>query len=336
MNSSILFLTDNNEVVSSVKEFLSDWERETDTMVTKTSGSTGKPKEIQLQKAYMKASALASGKFFDFQKGQRMRLALSPATIGGKMLLVRGILHGMVLEIVEPSKHPLENITEFIDFISMVPYQFEYILEHCPEQFKKVKTILLGGAPVSENLLKRLKNVPCNVFLGFGMTETMSHIALRNLKVETAFHALDGISFSTDAEQRLIIHAKNLGIDALLTNDIVDLLDETTFIWKGRYDFVINSAGVKIHPEIVEKALSQLISQRFFIIGEEDKTFGEKVVLVIEGEDLNAIDFSSVLSKYEIPKKIYYLQHFVETDSGKVNRLKTKEKIDSSQGHRSI
>ncbi len=328
----VRFLTENQEIIQLVKQFYLEWQESSEYMHTSTSGSTGKPKEIQLKKAYMKASALASGKYFQFQKDQLMRLALSPQTIGGKMLLLRGMLHEMIIEVVEPSKHPLDNITSTIDFISLVPYQLEQVIATKPKNLENIHTILLGGAPISTSLLQQIKRLPCDVYASYGMTETMSHIALRNLKTDTEFNAIQGVTFSVNNNQQLIIHAPSLGIDHLLTNDVVELVTLTTFKWKGRSDFVINSAGVKIHPEVIEEALSPHISSRFFIIGEPDEVFGERVLLIIEGrKEEQAIPFDKILTKYEIPKQIYYLHHFIETGSGKIDRLSTKKLLDASK-----
>lgn len=321
--AQIIYLTNQRELIEQVAQFVHDWHSDSKTISTFTSGSTGKPKEIVLEKEHMKASALASGKFFDFKKDQRMRLALSPKTIGGKMLLLRGILHEMIIEIVEPSKNPLAEIQHTIDFISLVPYQLEHMILQ-GQKFDQVKTILLGGAPVSENLAQTIKEIPSEVYSSYGMTETMSHVALKNVKKELAFKAIEGVTFRTTENGQLIIQAPAIGVENLQTNDVIELLNETTFIWKGRADFVINSAGIKIHPEEVEKKLSSEITSRFFIFGEKDETFGERVCILIESTDENiSIDFDHYLSKYEKPKKVYFIPQFIETTSGKINRLAT-------------
>lgn len=330
MNYSIQFLTDNSDIIDGMNHFIEEWNGHSDFMIVHTSGSTGKPKEIQLKKRCMQNSAIASGLFFDFQPTQRIRIGLSPSTIGGKMLLLRGMLHNMNIEVIAPSKNPLEKVTHLIDFISMVPYQLEYVIAHCPENLSKVKTILLGGAPVSESLRKAIQTIPSEVYLGFGMTETMSHVALMNLKKSNIYQALNGVSFSVSEENQLIIHSDMLGIPSMKTNDVVELISETSFVWKGRSDFAINSAGVKLHPEIIEKKLADIIPQRFFIIGEKNEQFGEIVTLIIEGKFIENIHFENYLSKYEIPKKIYFIDAFVETESGKINRIKTRAKIDES------
>lgn len=332
MLENITFLTENQQTKNLVQEFILNWENTSDFILTFTSGSTGVPKEIRLQKTFMRTSALASGRFFGFQKGQTIRLALSPSTIGGKMLLLRGLLYDMNVEVVDASRHPLEIITQPIDFISLVPYQLEQIIENSPHQLESVNVILLGGAPVSKTLEEKIKTIPCAVFLSYGMTETMSHVALRDLKTFTFFQAIENVSFTTNENNQLIIDAPLLGVNHLLTNDVVELLSSSSFVWKGRADFVINSAGVKIHPEMIENKLSSVIKERFFICGEPDELFGERVVLIVESlvENLT-LDMTSVLTKYEIPKRIYTISSFIETTSGKVNRIATKQQIDAAK-----
>lgn len=329
---NINFLTKDKSTIEVVNRFLFDWNNSNlETIQTATSGSTGTPKIIELKKQFMRASALASGRFFSFDTGQKIRLALSASTIGGKMLLLRGLLFDMEIEVVQPSKNPIIDIDHAIDFISLVPYQLENILRETPKKLQWVKTVLLGGAPVSESLLQQIKaNVSSQVFLSYGMTETMSHVALRNLKTEDNFHAIDNVHFSISENHQLIIDAPALGIEKLLTNDVVEWISPTEFKWKGRSDYTINSAGVKIHPEMVEQRLSSSIQTRFFISGEADEHFGQRVVLIIEGVERKvSIPFDQLLSKYEIPKRIYFVRHFAETQSGKIDRLTTQNQIDA-------
>jgi O-succinylbenzoic acid--CoA ligase len=169
------------------------------------------------------------------------------------------------------------------------------------------------------------------------MTETLTHVAIKPLNgpnISDLFRALDGIHFEKDDRGCLAIHASALNPVPIVTNDLVELIDENSFRWLGRFDNVINSGGVKIIPEVVEaKLASVILNRRFFITGVADESLGEKVVLVVEGKKIDISRDS--LDKFEEPKEIYFIPKFVETESGKVNRGETNP-IQSAKNIRFI
>lgn len=326
------YLTSNEQLIEKIEHFWTEWNNDSEFISTRTSGSTGLPKEIRMSKEKMKNSALATGRFFNFQAGQNVLLCLNADTIGGKMLLVRAFLHNMRILISDVVSNPIAGIEQPIDFISMVPMQIRTVLKETPLKLNLVKTVLVGGASVDPDLEKQLSLYKCEAYESFGMTETMSHIALKKLNDEPVFKALPGVEFRSSEEGKLEVIAPMLGIDRLITNDIVELIDEHSFRWKGRADFVINSGGIKIHPELVEKKMTGLIKERFFIAAQPDAVLGERVVLMIEdkkngGEEKMILEQLKVLlDKYEVPKQIIFIPEFIETPSGKVNRLATINK----------
>lgn len=326
---NISYITKDTALISDVERFISDWKSDAPTMETKTSGSTGTPKTILLDKSKMRNSALMTGKYFNFQPFEKVVLALSPATIGGKMLIVRAVLHQMELIVIDPQRNPLKEIDFPIAFISMVPMQLSTVLNENPEKLNLVRNLLLGGAPVSVDLENKTTDFSCDFYESFGMTETMSHIAIRKMGQEKtqAFEGLEQVTFSQSSEGTLTIHAPHLGLNTLDTNDNVELIDNKHFHWLGRTDFAINSGGFKFHPELIERKISHLIENRFFISGEADELLGERIVLVMEGteKDTSALleEIKLLVTLYEAPKEIYWIKQFSETNSGKVNRIET-------------
>jgi O-succinylbenzoic acid--CoA ligase len=125
----------------------------------------------------------------------------------------------------------------------------------------------------------------------------------------------------------LVIHAPRISPEVIITNDIVELVDENQFIFLGRMDNVINSGGIKLIPEQIEQKLVGKISQRFFIASKPDDELGEKVVLVIEGEkhELDNSIYESLV-KYEKPKEIIFIPKFLDTATGKIMRNETLNK----------
>lgn len=323
----IQFLTSNQQLIAEINQFCTEWEGGQSEFVVYTSGSTGAPKPIRLMREHMKASASATNEFFQNKKGSTALLCLSPTTIGGKMMIVRALEAGMKLVVVEPSSTPLTTITEPIDFAAMVPLQVQQSLLNTPNKFELVKRIIIGGAAVSNDLKQQLAQFNTLFYQTFGMTETISHFALKQLSPsEEAFYTcLPGVTIGSD-DGSLTINYPALGIESLVTNDLIQLIDANRFKWLGRSDFTINSGGIKIHPEQVEILLAQLIPVPFFSFGVKDELLGERHVLAIESLkeiDLSKAQLSGQLSKYELPKELWYFSTFHYTESGKLNRRET-------------
>lgn len=318
--------------------FLLEWLDEKDHIIVQTSGSTGKPKEIKVFKEHMANSARATGKFFKSEEGTTALLCLSANYIAGKMMLVRAMVLGWKIDMVPPRTNPLDTVYKQYDFCAMVPLQ----LDNSINRLHLIKRLIVGGGPVSENLKELVQSVKTKIFETYGMTETVSHIAARRINPKKKdkkdagfFKALPNITLSTDSRNCLIIKAPQLNENTIVTNDVVELKTYKKFLWKGRYDNVINSGGIKLYPEEIETKLQLLIGHRFFISSMPDDVLGDKVILIIEQEYKKmayvtlqeGIHNLKTLGKYEIPKEIYFLPQFIETENGKMQRSKTLEMI---------
>ena len=315
----------------SIGAFLQDWVSEQTTIKVQTSGSTGTPKTIVLKKEHMVNSALATGAYFDLQPEQKALLCLPCTGIAGKMMLVRAMVLGLQLDDVEPSSKPLQDKVQTYDFVAMVPLQVQSSLM----QMHQVKQLIIGGAPVDSGLRSELTKLSVHAYETYGMTETITHIAVKRIAEElsNSFEVLPNISISQDERGCLVIDAPKISDEKIITNDLVELINENRFNWLGRYDSIINSGGIKLVPEMIEEKLSGLIRTRFFVAGLPDETLGQKLVLVVEGkpiveqELLKDIKGLKDISKYEVPKAIYFVKAFKETSTQKVDRTKTLEEI---------
>jgi len=336
------FIKEGEFYEQEVGNFIIDWLNDKDHIIVQTSGSTGKPKKIKVYKQYMVNSANATGTFFKLEAGTTALLCLPATYIAGKMMLVRAMVLGWKIDLIPPKTNPLDQVYKQYDFCAMVPLQ----LDNSMNRLHLVKKLIVGGGAVSENLKKQLQGIKTKIFETYGMTETVTHIAARRInpkkkdKKETIhFKTLPNITISTDNRDCLIIKAPQLTDKIILTNDVVELKTYKKFIWKGRYDHVINSGGVKLYPEEIETKLQLLIKHRFFITGTPDDVLGDKLVLVVERDhDLvvketleESIKDLKTLSKYEVPKEIYFLPQFIETENGKVQRTKTFQLVTSKR-----
>ena len=315
--------------------FIQDFISENPVIAVKTSGSTGKPKEIELSKDAMIKSAKLTGQFLNLKRGDRALLCLPVDFIAGKMMVVRAFVLGLDLIPVPPALNPLKEIDKTFSFAAMTPMQVHNILE-CEggyEKLNKIENLIIGGGDISKGLLQKIQKLKNKVFHSYGMTETITHVAMKHLnssKPDKYFKALKMISFDTDERGCLVITAPHICTEEIVTNDIVELHGETSFEFKGRIDNTINTGGIKVFPEIIEKKLSGYINERFLIAAIPDENLGQKVVLIIESNknEINKGVFSKAnLLKYETPKDIFFLKKFNETGNGKIDRKGVVRKL---------
>lgn len=317
------FIKEGDAFEKHIGMFILDWFDNKSYVLMQTSGTTGAPKTIEVQKQAMVNSAISTGEYFNMDAGIKALHCLPTQYVAGKMMLVRAFVLGWDMDIAAPTATPLDRNDTVYDFAAMVPLQAQQSIN----KLSQVKTLILGGAKVSNTLAQQLENLQTEVFETYGMTETITHIAAKHID-ETAFEALPNITLSTDSRGCLVIHADALTNEPVITNDMADVINKTHFIWLGRYDNVINSGGIKLYPEQIEEKLASYINRRFFVKGVPDEALGEKLVLVIEGDkyDLNDEVFSG-LDKYERPKDVLFANKFLETGSGKLQRAETLRNI---------
>lgn len=308
-----------------------------------TSGSTGTPKQIRLRRSQMIASAELTQKALQLKAEETALLCLDPEYIAGKMMLVRSYITNMKIEAVNPSSNPFQHIPEHspIDFTALVPAQIRTVI-HSKQSYRlnTTRNIIVGGAALNEETKKLLSDFRSNVFSTYGMTETVSHIALQRINGPDAsdyFTVMPGISIDRDNRDCLKIRAPFLD-EEVITNDIVEIKDEKHFKWIGRGDNVINSGGVKIVPERLEAKIENILAlqgivKRVLISSTPDSVLGNKLILLIEDdfpahlrESIDTI-LKRELPRYEVPKEFYTNIPFVFTNNGKINRSETTRQI---------
>ncbi len=313
------FIKEGEEYERSVGHFLLDWFDHNHDIEVNTSGTTGNPKTIRIDKQAMVNSALATGDFFELHPGNKVLHCLPAKYIAGKMMFVRGFILGLDMDFVAPSSHPLENCDTKYDFAAMVPLQASNSLD----KLHNIKKMIIGGVKISKSLEASLLEIPSEFYETYGMTETITHIAAKRVG-EVAFTVLPNVTISYNDRNCLVIHAPRISEEVIVTNDLVQLVNENQFVFLGRIDNMINSGGIKLIPELIEEKLSNKIGNRFFVAGKLDEVLGEKLILVIEGEAYTIDDkIFSGLDKYEHPKEILFVPKFQETANGKILRKET-------------
>lgn len=314
----------------SLEEFLSEWNNDSPFVHVQTSGSTGAPKPMLAEKRRMLASARITNDFLGLREGDAALLCMSLDYIAGKMMVVRSIERGLKLITVEPSGHPLNHsqlATDDcqIDFAAMVPLQVYNTLQ-VPEERKRllqIRHLIIGGGAIDEALGAELKNFPNAVWSTYGMTETLSHIALRRLSGPEAsdwYIPFPSVKVSLSEDGCLVIDAPEVCPERLVTNDIAEISPQG-FRILGRKDNVICSGGIKIQIEEVESRLRPFLRVPYLISKRPDPKFGEVSVLLTEGSVDEARQICErILPKYYLPRHYLHVDRIPLTETGKPAR----------------
>jgi len=334
-----------DENAQAALDFCRRWLHGQTEFVVQTSGSTGAPKPITLTRAQMVASAEATAAALGLAPGDPALVCLPTQYIAGRMMLVRGLVLGLPLTLVPPAAHPLALLPPAarFAFTALVPLQLETLLaDDSPVvrgQLAGMKAILVGGGPVRGDLAAAAARSPAPIYHTYGMTETVTHIALRRLNGADAsdgFTPLPGVRLRLDERGCLAIAGPMTAGVWVQTNDVAELLADSTFRWLGRSDNVINSGGVKVQVEAVEAAIERLAlpalqGRRFFVAGLPDARLGQMVTLVVESDGELAPETSaqvlaalrSALGRFDAPRQIVAVPRFAETPTGKIDRVKS-------------
>jgi O-succinylbenzoic acid--CoA ligase len=298
-----------------------------------TSGTTGPPKQFLIPRSDLVASAELTARTFDLEPGDRVLHCLPSDFVAGKMMLVRGFVLGLDLHVIDPRGSVLEHLgtDDRFRFAAMVPLQLHRALNEDRDRVEaRFETILLGGGPVSEALSEALQGLRTKVFIGYGSTETVTHVALRPLNGEGAsnvFTALGEAHFGRDPRGCLVVYTPHLSIPQHVTNDLVELIDDTHFRWLGRYDNVILSGGKKVFPEQLEAKTAGVIPYAHYFAATADAVLGQAVMLTLESDRPQSEVIpevmgllTGVLHPHEMPRRMIVLPRIERTGSGKMKR----------------
>lgn len=314
-----------------INDFIQLLSNKNSPLTVKTSGSTGIPKEIHFTMNQAFESAKLSNSFFNIDNSSILLLPMNIDFVGAKMLIVRAFVAKAKIWIVAPTANVFENGPSYVlfDFIALTPYQLLSTLEKTPLSFLQVRKCLIGGSTISNELFRKIEDLSsdCKFYESFGMSETLSHIAIKTLgSSEDVFRVIDGYHIEVSSEGQLSIQCPFMD-NKVISNDIVELFDDKSFQFLGRKDFVINSGGIKIHPELLENSLQEIFHFPFYFTKEKDERLGEILILVIltsnEKSDAEILEQckKQIKNKYHFPKKIKRLNTFEYTQNGKIKRL---------------
>lgn len=314
-------------------DFLKEWFSPSPLLTLYTSGSTGEPKAIIVRKEQMLQSAAITCNYLKIKEGETALLCLPLDYIAGKMMVVRALYRGLNLLLAEPSGHPLRGIGRQVDFAAMVPLQVFNALRQEEERARlaSISRLIVGGGAIDPQLEKELKGFPNAIYSTYGMTETVSHIALRRMNGKDAdnyYTPLPGVRVKLSAEGTLLIDAPQVADGTLLTNDIAEMRPDGSFRILGRCDNVINSGGIKIQIEAVEELLRSSLNAPFAVTSVPHPKLGEALVLLITdaSDPIHTREVCAhLLSRLHQPQHILQVEAIPLTGSGKTDRAATKK-----------
>lgn len=290
-----------------------------------TSGSTGSPKEIVFQREEIELSAKLTASSFGVGKGAAALLSLPTRFVAGKMMVFRAIVNQWKLLVTLPSSNPMKELNVPIDFAAFTPHQLSVGFKQCPEKLSLIRTIICGGGGIGKGLSEMIQQSGVKVFETYGMTETLTHVAVKAHHLgESFFRALPGITFLQGENGCLTIRCSHLLSSTIYTQDLAEIFSPSEMKWLGRNDFIINSGGIKISPERIEEVLAEVFYFPFYIGGLRDEIMGEKLTIFVEELPLNfpwqdRLN-EAALEQYERPKQMVAIGKFERTNSGKIIR----------------
>jgi len=305
-------------------------------IIQKSSGSTGDPKSFHLSREAMMLSAQRTLRFFDLKRGDRALLALPVHYIAGKMMVVRALLGGLDLLLVEPSSRPLLSLSGPVAFAAMVPLQIEESLNHS-DPLERISKLLIGGGELHPATRENISSMlTTEVYESFGMTETYTHFALKRINgpdKHSSFRLLEGVRVGVDPRGCLEVEIPGITSGVLPTNDLVEINPQGDgFTWLGRFDNVINTGGIKIIPELLEAQIREIIGYQCLVLPEADRKLGNRLVLLVECEGTPPVDkwldqLRNRLSNYELPRRIHAVQALPMNRSMKPDRTSAREML---------
>lgn len=319
---------------AALADFLAEWFNDSPTILVHTSGSTGVPKELWVEKQRMMNSAIQTLSFLRLQPGGTSLLCMPLQYIAGKMVVVRALVGKLRLVAVPPCGHPMHSLSECPTFAALIPMQVFNSLQEETERQKlmQIHHLIIGGGAVQPEMEKALRPFPHAVWSTYGMTETLSHIALRRLNGPDAsewYTPFEGIRLEQSPYGTLIINAPSLNAEQLVTNDLCEFNSKGCFRILGRKDNTINTGGVKVQIEEIEARLASILDFPFQITAESHPKFGEQIVLLISNTSTDYYDKAQNAVKrlppYWRPKRIYSVEDLPQTGSGKPDRATARK-----------
>lgn len=318
--------------------------------MTLTSASTGAPKaavhhiDAHLDNAEGVLTAMR------YRENDCWLLSLPLFHVSGQGIVWRWLLSGA--QIALRTSHPLHRALRHCTHASLVPTQLYRLLE---EPFEKLilKEVLLGGAMIPVDLVRRAEDAGIACWCGYGLTEMASTVcAKRADALPGVGNALPGREVKIVNDEILLrgagmalgywrdgnihpftdcdgwLHTRDRGV---FENDELRVL--------GRLDNLFFSGGEGIQPENIERILQQHPAVRLAVVVPiDDAEFGQRPVAVLEKDDTVSFDeirawLDDRLARFQQPVAYYILPDVLTNGAIKVSRHAVQKWINKTRAH---
>ena len=257
-------------------------------LVVATSGSTGTPKGVVLSHDAVTASTDASLRRLGCGAGEPWLGCLPTHHVAGLQTLLRSWASG-ASPVVHDRFDPAAVAAADASHVSLVPTQLARLLDAGVE-LSRFSTVLLGGAPATEQLLDRARAAGARVVLSYGMSETCGGCVYDGV-------ALDGMEVAVGPDGRIRLRgamrfagyrgdtaATRAAIDGegwFVTGDLGRWSGERLEVL-GRADDVVISGGETVPLAAVVEALRSHPAVRdAAATGRSDPEWGEVVIAAV-------------------------------------------------------
>jgi o-succinylbenzoate---CoA ligase len=291
-------------------------------LVVHTSGTTGAPRPVELTLGNIQANALGSAVALGLDPHERWLCPLPLSHVGGLMVLLRSAIYATTAVIGPASPDDATTL------VSLVPTQLARLLDGGVRPPRRLRTVLLGGAPPGRALLERARDAGWPVSPTYGLTQACSQVTVAEPgDVETSGRALPGVTVTIAPDQEILVSGPTVaGGGTLRTGDLGRLDERGRLIVIGRKADTIVTGGENVAPAEVEAVLLEHPAVADAgVFARPHPEWGEAVTakVVLRGDATEAElkrHAAERLARFKVPKAIEVAETLPRTGSGKLLR----------------
>jgi o-succinylbenzoate---CoA ligase len=338
----------------------SDWPWQQARCRLLTSGTTGTARAVALTTGQWLTGAFASAIRLGHVPGDRWLCVLPLHHVGGLAVVLRCLVSGTTLELgscFDAEATATRLLSGEITMVSFTPRMLAATLDSLAQRElpNSVRVILVGGGPMSGDLLDRCRRLQLPVARTWGMTEAASQVATAapgDLDRDT----IPPLPFALLRQHDGVLGVRGPAVGGVLKTADIGTVDATGSVRvDGRADDAIISGGAKIRPGDIEAVLiEQPTIADVAVVGRSHAQFGQRpVAFVVLQPAYNAIEIQQQdlermwlgacaerLARYERPDAFYVCAALPRDKLGKLSRhtlrkqLEGLHALDEDGGHR--
>jgi len=291
--------------------------RDVDTaLVVHTSGTTAAPRPVELSFGNVQANALGSAVALGLDPDERWLCPLPLSHVGGLMVLLRSAIYGTRAVLGGAERAAEDDIT----VVSLVPTQLRRLLDAGARPGARLRTVLLGGAAATPDLLEQARAAGWPVRATYGLTQACSQVAVDG-------RPLPGLAVTLADDGEILVEGPTVaGGGVLHTGDLGRFAEDGRLEIVGRKSDTIVTGGENVAPAEVEAALlAHPAVADAGVFGRPDPEWGEavtaSVVLRSHADPQELREWvAGRLARFKVPKSVELAEALPRNASGKLLR----------------